>query len=54
MPLTPVVQLDIFAAFVNVPLAATPLTQLVVQFVAEMSVARHVIELRLVQPENIP
>lgn len=49
----PVVQLDMLAALVNVPLAATPLTQSSVQYAAEMSVARQVIELRLVQLKNI-
>lgn len=53
IPLFPVVQLDIDAALTNVPLAATPFTQFNVQLVADMSVARQVIELRFVQPWNI-
>ena len=55
IPLTPVVQLLILAAFVNVPLDATPLTKSNVQRYALISVvARHLIELRLVQLKNIP
>lgn len=41
MPLTPVVQLDIDAALTNVPFDDVQLTQLVVQSVADISVARH-------------
>ena len=41
IPLVPVVQLVILAAFTNVPVAETPLTQLLKHELAEISVARH-------------
>jgi hypothetical protein len=41
MPFAPVVQLVIEAGLTNVPVAATPDTQLVVQVLADISVARH-------------
>ena len=53
MPLAPVVQLFIDAALVNVPVAATLPSQFIVHFVAEISVARQVTELRLMQPINM-
>lgn len=53
MPLVPVVHEVMLEAFVNVPLAATPLTQLLVQYSADMSVARQVMDFRLVQFSNI-
>ena len=53
IPEDPFFQLVIDFDFVNVPLEATPLTQLVVQFVALMFVARQVIELSFLQPLNI-
>ena len=53
MPLVPVVQLVIDDAFVKVPDAAVFLVHNVVQSVAEISVARHLIEFRLPQASNI-
>ena len=53
IPLASVVQELIFGDLVNVPLAATPEVQFVVLSVAEISSAKHLIELKLVQPENI-
>ena len=53
MPSAPVVQPVMPAAWVKVPLEATPLSQLLVQLLALMSVARQVTLLRLVQPENM-
>ena len=41
IPLSPVVQDDIFGSFMNVPEEATSVTQLFVQLLAEISVARH-------------
>ena len=54
IPLGPVVQLSIFAFLTNVPLEATPFNQDEVQSLAEISVARHLMWFRLVQPSNIP
>ena len=48
IPVLPVVQV-VFLFLTNVPLAATSATQVLVQLCAEISVARQVIELRLVQ-----
>ncbi len=53
IPLIPVVQLFIVDALVNVPEEETPDNQFFVQLVAEISVAKQVILLRFVQPENI-
>lgn len=53
MPLAPGDQLVIDAALVKVPVVATPLSQLLVQSVASMLVARQVTEFRLEQPLNM-
>lgn len=53
MPLVPVDQPVIDVALVNVPVDATPSVQRLIQSGAEMSVARHVIELRFEQLANI-
>ena len=52
MPLIPSVQVAP-AALINVPEAATPSSQFVVQLLAEMSVARHVTLVSFEQPENM-
>ena len=53
MPSAPLPQLLIDEAFLNVPVVATPSSQFVVHFVAEILVARQVTELRLMQPLNM-
>ena len=53
MPLELLVGQFVEAALVNVPDAATPLSQYLVQLIALMSVARQVTLFRLVQPWNI-
>ena len=53
MPSAPLPQLLIDEALVNVPVAATPDSQLSVHFVAVILVARQVTELRLMQPMNM-
>ena len=53
IPLAPLVHKFILDDLVNVPVDATLLNQLPVQSLAEMSVARQVISLRLAQPSNI-
>ena len=52
MPLVPLLQL-VLLGVVNVPAAATPLSQPLVQYAAEMSVARHLTLLKLEQYSNI-
>ena len=52
MPLKPDVQ-SVVDGVVNVPVAATPCNQSVVQSFALISVAEHDTEARLVQPLNI-
>ena len=54
IPLAPVGQPVIDAALTKVPVEATLESQFVVQPFAEMSVVRQVIELRFVQPLNMP
>ena len=53
IPDVPVGNDVIEGAFTNVPVAATPLTQLSKQFEAEIFVANIVILLSLLQPENM-
>ena len=52
IPLTPVGQFDMLAAFVKVPVEETPLTQLEVPLIPK-SVAKHVILLMFVHPLNM-
>ena len=54
IPLVPLGHDAIDDALVNVPLAATFFTQLSVQLLALISVARQVILFRFVQLENMP